>query len=108
MKKEFIEALDKITDKLINLDHDEFIKLMLEHKEGKYASILKDAGFFYQQDCYYEFEINPISVLLETSKIFFTPDTKNDIYTVPSNQKFYGISETINNYGEDQWLSPAA
>ena len=44
MKKEFIKALDKITDKIIKMDIEEFSELMLEHKDGKYAKILRESG----------------------------------------------------------------
>ena len=53
MKKEFIKALDKITDELIQMDKDSFIKLMLKHSQGDYALILKEAGFLYKQDYNY-------------------------------------------------------
>ena len=42
LKIKLIEALDKITNKILKMNDEEFKKLIEEHKDGEYAKILQN------------------------------------------------------------------
>jgi hypothetical protein len=53
MKKKYIQALDKITSKLLNMDDSSFNELIQKHIDGEYANILLSANICVDNDCYH-------------------------------------------------------
>ncbi len=104
MKDKFTHAVDKISSHLLAISDDEFDKIINEHRDGKYANILKEMSFCFIEDSY-EVTVNKY-ISLEITEATF--QLSFDFLYKNSSQTVAQISLDYNAVRDNSWMPLAA
>lgn len=104
MKEKFFKALEKISSELLDMNQDEYMSIIENHKHGEYANTLKSINFLLTDDIY-KLQKTNVSVSFETPKIDFKTD--DIVYETTQTEKITIKIRTLN-IEDDGCLSLAA